>query len=87
MIVPTGATLFTKGFIFEIRTILTAWEKGITPLEMEWDELYAIEDAVSRDMGLVEDDDIDDNFCDDVDETFYDPYCGCEIYDNCDYEW
>lgn len=88
MIVPTEATLFTKGFIFNTRVVLTAWEKGITPFKMECDELFAIEDAVAREMGLVEEEEEEEeDFCDDVDETFYDPYCGCEIYDDCDYEW
>ena len=28
-----------------------------------------------------------DDWDDDVDETFYNPYAGCEIWDNCNYEW
>lgn len=78
--------ILTKNFIYQVRATLTAWERGIGVLDLTYEEVYAIEDATCLELGLPLEDEEED-FCDDVDETFYDPYCGCEIFDDCGFEW
>ena len=64
-------TVITNDFIDELQHIMGLWEQGIS----------------AKDWAEEDTQDLDDEFWDDVDETFYDPYAGCEIWDNCNYEW
>ena len=52
-----------------------------------WDEMFAEEQSLEEEDWLIldEDEEEDEDWEDDVDETNYDPYLGCEFYDFSDY--
>ena len=74
----------TANFVATIGLVMENWhvENVVKAYEFVWYNPILAEMAEQQYA-----DECLDDFCDDVDETFYDPYCGCEIYDNCDYEW
>lgn len=74
----------TANFIGAFGMIFGNWKEGnvVKPYEFIWDNPILAEMAENQYAEECLDD-----FNDDVDETFYDPYAGCEIWDNCNYEW
>ncbi len=66
----------TMIFISNTKTIMTSWQNGciVRPFELD-----SYEDYLEGE---------DPDWSDDVDETFYDPYMGCDCWDDgcCDWQ-
>ena len=67
---------YTADFVAMFTWITEAWAQGESTLPCEW----IWKNPILREMAGNDDDFIDD----DVDESNYDPYLGCDIYDSCE---
>lgn len=86
----------TGEFLGTFDFVLANWEagNGCKLYEFRWNNVLITSDAYKQ-MAIDEanygEDDDDFDFDDDVDETNYDPYLGCDIYDTEDcydcYDW
>lgn len=70
----------TGEFIGVFTAVCAAWENEMSfaLYEFEWQN----EDIANFVNELLAEEN-DGDFNDDVDETFYDPYMGCDCYDDC----
>lgn len=68
----------TGTFIEVMLDICVEWELGnaVKLYEYEWDNVLIMSEAHKLEA-------IDCDIDDDVDESFYDPYMGCDCYDDC----
>ena len=68
----------TGDFITVMLDIFAEWEIGesVKLYEYEWNNVLIMSEAHKLEC-------IDCDLVDDVDESFYDPYMGCDYYDDC----
>ncbi len=76
----------TGEFLGAFDFVLANWEagNGCKLYEFNWNNVLIMSDA-HKQMAIDEAEyGEDDDFDDDVDESNYDPYLGCDIYDSCE---
>ena len=72
----------TGGFLGTFDYVLENWNagNGCKLYEFRWDNTIIM--SMAHQQEAIDTANYDDDFADDVDESFYDPYLGCDIYDD-----